>query len=593
MAKRDAYNPITSLMDVDLPEIKRANWNCDHTIQLTSDVLYAKPIFSDYILPHTRVQMDIDQSSFANPTLSPLYGRYKVKYLAFFAPHRLYMREWRLNKTYNLNSITSIDENKKLQYPTLKIPGYSVSISNIPKYVPPTSLAEYLGVYPAYFQNSDWGYTDKPDDSTAFSFLTFWDCYRYYIANQQESSFPVRTKAFRPAYVDGNGVNVPASPFEDTMVSLSQLNNFFDNQVNSSTTSASDVIRNFRTACGFDPIFVDKTVATRPPEDGSVVPLTFVQHEFHYGLPIAPFTPDPLTSWLDNDNVELEFSSTKMTVENGQISMDQWRIANALQQKMRKYLYNFGDFGDMIDAQYGIRPSTQISKPMFLGMFQSDIVFNDVVSTAQTGDDGIVESNQVLGSRAGYGHGTDRGKENWIDFTAEEFGTFQIIQIIIPEVFYYEGRDLMYLTHSYEEEFNPTQNIGILQDLEKQQLNLVPNRMQSPTGTYNGSQLPFSTFNTSIGKQPYGMQHICKTNRLHGMFTMDEYYKGWTLSRSVNGSRNSTGLATGNANYSSYGVPEMFNVQFANTQNIDNFQFYINFNYTKYNVVLKKFIPFT
>lgn len=577
-------------MDVDLPEIHRANWNCDHTIQLTSDVLYAKPIFSDYILPHTRVQLDIDQSSFANPTVSPLYGRYKVKYLAFFAPHRLYMRDWRMNKTYNLNSITSVDNNKKLQYPTLPIPYYNPNLSTIPKYVPPTSLAEYLGVYPAYFQNSDWS-IDKPEDSTAFSFLTFWDCYRYYIANQQESSFPVRTKAFRPSYIDSSNTPVAAQPFEDTMVSLSQLNEFFERVINTNTSSAQDVITNFVRACGFDPIFANKSVVTRAvPGD---IPRSFVQHEFHYGLPIAPFTPDPLTSWLDNDNVELEFSSTKMTVDNGQISMDQWRIANALQQKMRKYLYNFGDFGDMIDAQYGIRPSTQISKPMFLGMFQSDIIFNDVVSTAQTGDDGVVESNQVLGSRAGYGHGTDRGKENWIDFTAEEFGTFQIIQIIMPEVFYYEGRDLMYLTHSYEEEFNPTQNIGILQDLEKQQLNLVPNRALSPTGTNNGSQLPFSTYNTSIGKQPYGMQHICKTNRLLGMFTMDEFYKGWTLARSVNGSRNSTGLALPTPNYSSYGIPEMFNVQFANTQNIDNFQFYINFNYTKYNVVLKKFIPFT
>lgn len=593
MAKRDAYNPITSLMDVDLPEIKRANWNCDHTIQLTSDVLYAKPIFSDYILPHTRVQLDIDQSSFANPTLSPLYGRYKVKYLAFFAPHRLYMREWRMNKTYNLNSITSIDDNKKLQYPTLNIPSF-VALNNLPpQYVPPTSLAEYLGVYPAYFQNSDWSVNDRPDNSTAFSFLTFWDCYRYYIANQQETSFPVRTKAFRPSFTNENNVVVQSQPFEDTMVSLTSLNLFFDQVINTSTTTATDVIRIFQSNCGFDPIFATKEVSARPPAPGSIIPQYFVQHEYHYGLPIAPFTPDPLTSWLDNDNVELEFSSTKMTVENGQISMDQWRIANALQQKMRKYLYNFGDFGDMIDAQYGIRPSTQISKPMFLGMFQSDIVFNDVVSTAQTGDDGIVESNQVLGSRAGYGHGTDRGKENWIDFTAEEFGTFQIIQIIIPEVFYYEGRDLMYLTHSYEEEFNSTQNIGILQDLEKQQLNLVPNRTSSPTGTSNGGQTPFSLYNTSIGKQPYGMQHICKTNRLLGMFTMDEYYKGWTLARSFNGGRNVTGFPLHSQSYSSYGIPEMFNIQFANTQNIDNFQFYINFNYTKYNVVLKKFIPFT
>ncbi len=589
MAQYDANNPITRMMDVDLPDIKRANWNCDHSLVTTSDVLYVKPIFTDHILPNTRVQFDIDQASFANPTISPLYGRFKVKYIAFFAPYRLYMKDWRLNDPFTIDDVTN---EESFVYPILEIPRPS-SDPNASTYVSPTSLGEYLGAYPSYFDSNDWDSAPGglPDPSTAFSFLAFWDFFRYYIANQQEEDFYVRTTAFKPAYNDGV-VTVPAVYPSDTTCSRKALNDFFSAVSLSSTDTATNICGLWRSYFGFNPIFAHKDVATRI--DSIDVVSRFVRHEFHYGLPFAPFTADPTTSWLSNSNVELERTSSKMIVNNGELTMDQWRIANATQSKLRKYLFNLGDFGDMIDSQYGITPSTQISKPMFLGAFQSDIVFNDVVSTAQTGDTGIVDDNQTLGSRAGYGRGTDRGKQNFVDFTAQEFGVFQIVQIITPEPFYYEGRDLQYLTHRYDEEFNPTFNIGLLQDLEKGTLNLVPGLALSPTGTMN-SHFNYSTWNESIGKQPYGMQHITKINKLQGMMTMPEYYQGWALGRSFNGFRNQSYGQTSPARgfYSSYGYPEMFTNIFANNQSIDNFQFYLSFNYTKYNTVLKKFIPFT
>lgn len=586
MAQYDANNPITRLMDVDVAEIKRANWNCDHSIVTTSDVLYVKPIFTDHILPNTRVQFDIDQASFANPTISPLYGRFKVKYIAYFAPYRLYMKDWRLNDPFTIEDVT---RESSFVYPILDIPLPS-NLSNSITYVPPTSLGEYLGAYPAYFDSNDWVINGMPEASTAFSFLAFWDFYRYYIANQQEENFYVRTTAFKPRYFNGSEFVDAVYP-SDTTCSRENLNIFFERVSLSSTDNATPVCTLWSQIFGFNPIFTHKDVATRE-DDGE--DFDFVRHEFHYGLPIAPFTADPTTAWLSNSNVELERTSSKMIINNGELTMDQWRIANATQTKLRKYLFHLGDFGDMIDAQYGITPSTQISKPMFLGAFQSDIVFNDVVSTAQTGDTGIVDDNQTLGSRAGYGRGTDRGKQNFVDFTAQEFGVFQIVQIIMPEPFYYEGRDLQYTTHRYDEEFNPNFNIGLLQDLAKSTLNLVPGLSLSPTGTRNTS-FHFSTWDESIGKQPYGMQHITKINKLQGMMTMPEYYQGWALGRSFNGFRNQSYGPTSPARgfYSTYGYPEMFTNIFANNQSIDNFQFYLSFNYTKYNTVLKKFIPFT
>lgn len=590
-------NPISQLMNVDLPEIKRANWNCDHAIAMTADCCYVTPVMTDMILPHTRVKLDIDQSSFANPTVSPLYGRYRVKYLAFWAPHRLYMKEWRNNDHFDVSQLES-----KYKYPIVPVPSWApedtdATTGNGSPYIPPTSLAAYLGLYPGYFQSCDWLNSDLPKSSVAFPFLAYWDIYRNYIVNEQEPTFPIRTRAFKEGglVINGNQVTTP-QPAYDTMVSVSDLDLFFTSILSKSTIQNVDVIAEWKLNVSvFDPLFAKKDVVMLTNTSKRI---PYVRHEHHYGLAIAPYLADPNTSWLDNDLVELERTSSSMTAQLNdkgeyQIAMDQWRVASAIQQKMRRYLYRLGDFSDAVDSQYGIRPSTSISKPMFLGAFMSDIVFNDVVSTAQTGDDGIVESNTNLGSRAGYGRGTDREKRSFIDFTAEEPGTLMILQIIQPEVFYCEGRNYQFLCDSYDKEFNPAWNIGLLQDLSTDQLNLVPNLAVNPTGAGVASQSSWSEYNFSIGKQPLAMQHITKTNQAKGMFAMNGGYRDYLLIHSFNGSRDVDGGVQSPVRgwYSSYPFPEQYHNIFANTQNLDNFQFYLNFDYTKYNVVLKKFIP--
>ena len=91
----ESHNPLSKLLDIDFPEVKKANWNVSYDLQTTSDVGYVKPVHTDHILAGSHVKMDINQASFANPTKAPLYGRYRVKYLAFWAPDRLYIPPWR------------------------------------------------------------------------------------------------------------------------------------------------------------------------------------------------------------------------------------------------------------------------------------------------------------------------------------------------------------------------------------------------------------------------------------------------------------------------------------------------------------------
>jgi hypothetical protein len=259
----------------------------------------------------------------------------------------------------------------------------------------------------------------------------------------------------------------------------------------------------------------------------------------------------------------------------------------------RKSLFKNDDFAEFMDVQYGVRPSTGISKPMFLGAFESDIVFSDVVSTSQTGDGSNPEKNDALGSRAGYGHGRNTGKQNFVDFTSKEPGTFMVLQIIMPEVFYFEGRDLMYDKQNFMEEFNPEFDAIGYQDLQTSQMNLCPGLSLDPYGrrAYFGS---YEGFNTSIGQQPYAMEHMVKPNLLKGMMVMPNYYQKYSLARSFNYNRGNLDTLDSPPRglYSTYPFPEMYNNIFQSTINADNFQFYLRFDYLKYQPISKQFLSF-
>lgn len=596
----ESHNPLSKLLDIDFPEVKKSNFNCSHDIQTTADVGYSVPVFTDRILANTHVKMDINQASFANPTIAPLYGRYRVKYLAFWAPDRLYIPEWR-----DGDAMVGDD----YPYPILRIPpfdpldNYERLTGNRSPYVPYSSLLSYLGLYPPMTQSCDWLNDDQPTPSNALPLLAFWDIYRHYILNVQEDSFPVRTSAFIPAFVDNNDEFQARNP-TDIRVTRVSLDEFFkdyrDNIQNGVTDITSVYLRKLR----HSPFATKRVFSGELLHDEIVDNSKFDQlyhaNMYHYGLPLVPYGPDMFTSWVSNENVELEREQSKVVMDvvggKATLTMDSWVLASRIQNKVRKSIFKNSDFAEYIDVQYGIKPPTTLTKPMFLGAFVTDIVFNDVISSVQGGDGTSkpsLDSNQNLGSRAGYGRGTDFDKHNFIEFTAQEPGTLMVIQMIVPEVFYYEGRDEMYDVQNFNEEFNPAFDGVGFTPLQMSTLNLTPSLRYSPTGSASYNAIPFSEFNIAIGQQPYGMRHMAKVNLLKGQMAEFGSYLPYSLARSFNYVRSLYQTATSSRDdfESSYIIPEMFTNVFA-TSVQDNFQFYLNFDYLKYQPISKQFLSF-
>ena len=601
----DSHNPLSRLLDIDFPEVKKANWNCSFDLQTTSDVGFVKPVFTDRVLANTHVKLDINQASFANPTISPLYGRYRVKYLAFWAPDRLYMPDWR-------DSNIMVDDD--YPYPVIQLPKY---INTTPfatlthdgaDYVPVCSLLSYLGMFPANFEPGTFNNEDQPEPANALPLLAFWDIYRHYVLNPQESTFPIRTRAFRMEHMK-NGQLVESSNPEDTRVSRTRLDDFFKNVRTQVANGIYDIAHDysrFLLHTPFSKKYLTSDVAENTINTNEkVLDNCVLLQDYHYGLPIAPYGSDMFTSWVSNENVELERNASRVNipvttnngVTTGTMTMDSWVLASRIQNKVRKTIFKNTDFAQYIDVQYGIKPPTDLTHPMFLGAFVSDIVFNDVISSVQgennDGSTPSMNSNRNLGSRAGYGRGTDHEKHNFVEFTSREPGTLMILQIITPEVFYYEGQDPMWRVTNFNEEFNPAFDGVGFTPLEKFTLNSVPQLMLDPQNRLAYNNFDFTEYNTSIGQQPYGIHHMAKVNLLSGQMAEYGSYLSYSLARSFNYVRNLFETATQSRTdyYSSYIIPEMFtNVFKSNVQ--DNFQFYLNFDYLKYQPISKQFLAF-
>lgn len=597
----NSYNPISKLLDIDFPEVKKANWNNSYDLQTTADVSYVNPVFTDRILANTHVKLDLNQAAFANPTVAPLYGRFRVKYLAFWTPDRLYIPAWR-----DGDAMVGDD----YPYPIVNFPSgfsagdyFSEYTGNGSSYVPYTSLIEKLGLFPAMSQACDWSRDDVPTPSNAFALLAFWDIYRHYILNVQEPSFPIRTQSFIEEHKDNNIVQDAQSPI-DSMVSRDALDDFFRAVRSNMSAGVYEISALYRQYFKHD-IFATKYVSSDTIQHQSVTASSapgyedkFVLHNnYHYGLPIAPLGADMFTSWVNNDTVELEKSTAKVDVSGGTLYMDSWIVASRISNKIRKTAFKNSDFAEYIDVQYGIKPPTSLTKPMFLGAFVSDIVFNDVISSFQAEGEPSMDSNRNLGSRAGYGRGTDYEKHSFVEFTAQEPGTLMVLQIVQPEVFYFEGRDEVFDVQNFNEEFNPAfDGIGFT-PLQRSTMNLVPSLALNYLGnrSYNGYR--YSRYNSAIGQQPYGMRHMAKVNKLSGQMAEPGSYLNYSLSRSFNAIRNleatdsQSNDPTAPKWTSSYAVPEMFTNIFASFMQ-DNFQFYINWDYLKYQPISKQFLAF-
>lgn len=579
-----SYDPILKVFKRDYETPNRSNWDLPYKNRLSMDVGYLYPVGLYDVLPNTYFKLDINAVLSSNPTIAPILGSMKFRAEAYFVEKAAYCQKLRDNE--------KLDVNRNIPFPCFSAKGNANVNDSEFRYVPATSLLEHLQMYPSGWKESDWALRSStgglyPDDFcfpklNAIPFIMYHDIYRNYYVNVQDSNnIPVRVNGFVP-HEDPTDQESPSSPIKDVYITREQLDSF---------------VRQSRDSQSVDSVYsstlrIDPFPTYRPHDKLNVQDMSEHTHfaHLHYGLLRRTYNNDFFTSFISNSNAELMKSHSTIDVSGGTLNVEQISLANRNWRFAVRSLLWGTDWSDYNRVHFGTKVVTRYGKPQFLGAISSDVIFNDVISQSQTGDNGAegdanpIQANRNLGSRAGIAFGSVTNKTSnkkeyrpFVEFTTEEEGYVMVLLSLVPEVDYCQGVDPMFFKTNLKHSYSPEYNAYGLQDFHKSWASALPTLEMS-----HSLGRSFPMYNTAIHKVPIWYEYMAKYNQLHGLFTLDNQYRYWTNVR----------LFTNLIEYfymvydpsdpqsaefwsfwdSTYVLPEMHNYQFANNIGTDNYQ---------------------
>lgn len=579
-----ANNNVSSLLGVDFPQPKQSNFNLGRVNFISADVGYIYPIYVEEILPKSFKRLDVKALVQTNATVAPVMGRFTCKLEAFFIPLRIYFRHLMdndraqlYNDDFDYHYFPWLDRGSKRAYAHLS--ASPAVYDNLQ--VQAGSLLEYLGMFPARWNTDFWSEgSGVSQPINAIPFIGYFDIYRNYYSNPHDPKIPFRVYNAIQSLDD-----LDDRLFADMYVDLEQFDRFINDIRSGSisdagTPAAVDVLNLWRNRMVGRYTYADGTV------DNVVVPFfknqlfgssssLFTGNALHYGLLRRTYKDDYFNSRFQTGFVDYMEQQSRVDTSSGSFTISQLRLQNRLSKYLDKSIFSDTRFGSWLKAHFGTKLNDRLDIPQFLGSMSFDLNFNDIVSTAQTGDSDVVTSNDALGSRAGLGSAYAESKGSFVEFYAKEPGYLMVNFSIVPNVSYTQGIRKMYLKNRFSDLYVPEFDAVGYQDLQRLELDAIGASVQT-NGSIGGTAV--STYNTVVGKHPAWLEYMTAVDESHGLMQERLQYGFWTLNRPFNipayfESANAVEVTEASDLASStYIYPELFNTIFSVTQLTDNFQ---------------------
>jgi hypothetical protein len=271
------------LREVLLSKPNYSNFDLSRTNHFSAAVGPIYPVAVEEVLPgdtHT-IRLIGDVKTY--PLLSPLLGSFKQQVCCFFIPTRLYTQAMDQNKL--------MFEPKSILFPFFNLPQYSSTTawSDVLKSrVRPSTILDCLGVY----AGSSEGTSGQPTSLNATPLIGYYDIFRNYFCNTQESAFYIGS------YSAANDIPVWITK------NLSSLDVFIQQFVSSPGV-------NFETAW-------------RASGLGSGVgdsPLGWSTKANLAGLLLRTHNPDMLNAWLSNGTYSSMVSGSSISTSGNQFTI--------------------------------------------------------------------------------------------------------------------------------------------------------------------------------------------------------------------------------------------------------------------------------
>ena len=304
----------------------------------------------------------------------------------------------------------------------------------------------------------------------------------------------------------------------------------------------------------------------------------YIHSKYHQvGLGIKTYQSDLLQNWLETEWIDGTNGINNITaidVSSGSFTIDALNLANKVYNMLNRVAVSGGSYEDYIEAVYTVDVTRRAESPVYKGGMSSEIMFEEVVSTAATNGD-------PLGTLAGKG-GNHNPKGGHLEIRCDEPGYLIGIVSITPRVDYSQGNDW----DMFE--------LDTLDDLHKPALDgigfedLLQERMAWWGTQYDSVNEKWIKY--AAGKTPAWMNYMTAVNETHGDFAEQDKTMFMTLNRRYEYHDQINGA--GIEDLTTYIDPRKYNYAFADTDiNAQNFWVQIGVKCIARRVMSAKILP--
>lgn len=276
--------------------------------------------------------------------------------------------------------------------------------------------------------------------------------------------------------------------------------------------------------------------------DGTGLPYTaLVGYQFNHsswnaydmnGLVVKTYQSDWFNNWLDSEWIDGEegiAALTAISTQDGKFTIDSFVFAEKLYDIYNRIATGGGTYEDWQEAVYGEGAVRKAETPMYIGGMSAEVMFEEVISSAETNVDG---DNKALGSLGGKGtQVASKGGHN-IHVKCEEPSYIMGIVSLTPRLTYSQGNDWDLIELDSMDDLHKPGLDGIgFQDLPVEYMAWWDTVMAA-NGTIE--------YRSSAGKQTAWLQYQTAVDKCYGDFAKQDGYSFMVLNRNYEMEGNAT-----------------------------------------------------